>query len=393
MKRAKCLAAILGLPAVLAVLVGGCAEEPQVHELSPPVVIRGDPSCEECEIVLEEVAVLGHPTDSASFRYDSPNLQCVVGRLSNGEFVSSGLVGGEMLFVYDASGRAVRSIGRGGEGPGELGVDLSVIVGAGDTLYVVDHRRRQISTFDPLGIWQRSFSVPWRFDAVARLGDGSFILQRRVDYRRDDGDVGMVRVLDRMGDEIAAHDPPSDRLFELMMPDLDGRNVAPGVSGSNWTTRIWSYELHRWSRPGVRDLVVVRDAEWFRPNPPASIEEVDAWHVDVPSPRRLLHVWEESDGLLWTYSVIPDERWRPGVRPDAWDIGWATATRDTRIEVLDLNGGGRVLAEERVDEPLMPVCGSGMMTMVRETPAGDTRTVVLRPRLAGASEYRGSPSG
>ena len=328
------------VPAVLAAVgIGGCAERSLVHP-TDSVFIRGDPSCDECEVVLQEVAVLGHPTDSASFRYDSPNLQCVVGRLSNGEFVSSGLVGGEMLFVYDASGRAVRSIGRGGEGPGELGVDLSVIVGAGDTLYVVDRRRLQVSTFDPLGTWQRSFSVPWRFDAIARLGDGSFVFQRRVDYLSDDGDVGMVRVLDRTGDEIAAHDPPSARLFELMMPDLDGRNVVPGVSGSYWTTRIWSYELHRWSRPGVRDLVVVRDVEWFRPNPPESIEEVDAWHVDVPSPRRLLHVWEESDGLLWTYSVIPDERWRPGIRPDAWDIGWATATRDTKIEVLDLGGGG-----------------------------------------------------
>lgn len=27
----------------------------------------------------------------------------------------------------------------------------------------------------------------------------------------------------------------------------------------------------------------------------------------------LHHVWEDEDGLLWTYSLAPDPDWRPGI--------------------------------------------------------------------------------
>lgn len=365
---------------VIALIAASCAE-PSPPTAPDTLVITEEPSCEGCTIALEEVAVLGHPADSASFRYDAPNLACVVGQLSDGSFVSSGLVGGQTLFRYDGSGRAIQAIGRGGEGPGELSVDLAVIVGARDSLFVVDRRRHRVLIFDPLGVHQRSFDIPWRFDAFTRLTNGNFVFQRRVSARQDGSQTGMVRVLDAMGNEIAAHDPPSDRLFELGMPDLDGRNVSPSVSGGYWTTAIWSYELSRWSSPGVRDLVLVRNADWFPPNPPTSADEVEAWHVDAPPPRRVLHVSEAPDGLVWTFSVVPDPRWRPRQTPDAWDVAWANRTTDTVIEVLDITNGGAVVARTTIDERPMPVCGDHLMSVVRETPEGDTRAVVVRPVL------------
>lgn len=53
----------------------------------------------------------------------------------------------------------------------------------------------------------------------------------------------------------------------------------------------------------VRTLV--READWFPPYPAFS----DEVYESVPPPP-LHHVWEDEDGLLWTYSLVPD--------PDPW---------------------------------------------------------------------------
>ncbi len=51
------------------------------------------------------------------------------------------------------------------------------------------------------------------------------------------------------------------------------------------------------------------------------------------------------------------------------------------IEVVD-PGTGEVVAQLRLDERLGAVCdGSALMTTVHETPAGDTRMIVMRSTL------------
>ena len=338
------------------------------------VVIAGGPACEECAIVVEEVAILGHADDPSSIRPDPG--PCAVGRLSTGEFIASGLIGGSQLFVYDRSGRAVRGIARKGEGPGELMGNQWVIVGPMDSLFVMSWTR--LVAFDPTGkhIESLSFRIPWTYWSFARLRDGGFVFHTPAHT----SDGPMVRVLDASGAEVGAHGNPSADLVERQMPDLDYRTVNPAVSGAYWTSKFWSYEMSRWSTPGVRDLTIVRHADWFPPNEPASWEEMDAWHVETPPPRTLYHIREDPEGLLWTYTLIPDEHWYPEPEPDRIDPGWIVRTFDTKIEVIDIKSR-TVLADYRHDEKLYPVCGHSLMSSVRETPAGDTRAVVFSPSL------------
>ena len=107
---------------------------------------------------------------------------------------------------------------------------------------------------------------------------------------------------------------------------------------------------------------------------------MDAWHVETPPPRRLSHVWEDGEGLLWTYTLVPDERWEPGPEPDRIESEWILRTFDTMIEVIGI-GSGEVLADYRHDEKLSPVCGQDLVSSVREDRVGDTRAVVYRPSL------------
>lgn len=338
------------------------------------VVIAGDPVCQMCEIILEEVAVLGHVDDSASFRPDPG--PCAMGQLSTGEFISSGLVGGGQIFVYDESGRPVRTIGRRGEGPGELMGNQWVMVGAKDTLFVLGWTR--LVAFDPNGRYLQSlsFRIPWTYWSFARLRDGGFVFHTPAHTVEGP----LIRVVGGDGAETGAHGSPSVEMVERQMPDLDYRGVSASRFGGYWTTKVWTYEMSRWRSPGVRDLNIVRRVEWFRPNEPMSWGEMDAWHVATPPPRRLYHIWEDREGLLWTYTLVPDERWGPEPEPDRIDAGWILRTFDTMIEVIDIRSG-KALADYRHDEKLSPVCGQNLVSSVRENQVGDTRAVVFRPSL------------
>jgi hypothetical protein len=63
--------------------------------------------------------------------------------------------------VFDASGRFVQSIGKPGNGPGELSAaTVAVLVGEGDSLYVADMMQQRITRFAPDGTDAGVVAVP-----------------------------------------------------------------------------------------------------------------------------------------------------------------------------------------------------------------------------------------
>ena len=250
------------------------------------------------------------------------------------------------------------------------------MVSAMDTLFVLGWTA--LVAFDPRGkyVESLSFRIPWTYWSFARLRDGGFVFHTPAHTI----DGPLIRVLDANGVETGAHGNPSAEMVKRQMPDLDYRGVSPSISGGYWTTKIWTYEMSRWRSQGVRDMTVMRQVEWFRPNEPMSWEEMDAWHAETPPPRRLFHIREDTEGLLWTYTLVPDERWGPEPEPDRIDPEWILRTFDTMIEVIDIRSA-KVLADYRHDEKLSPVCGRRLVSSVRENRAGDTRAVVFRPSL------------
>ncbi|MCY4400842.1 MAG: hypothetical protein OXE96_16100 [Gemmatimonadetes bacterium] len=90
-------------------------------------------------------------------------------------------------------------------------------------------------------------------------------------------------------------------------------------------------------------------------------------------------MWETTGGLLWTFSLIPDEDWSPE-QPQRPNPAWNERVLDTMIEVIE-TASGQVLAQLRYENTLAPVCGNGLMYTAEEAAAGDVRVVVLEPRL------------
>jgi hypothetical protein len=119
------------LVAVIWPLWGGASEAAgQVAQISAV------PTCADCEIGRERVAVLGS-IDDAELLHETLDH---VARDSRGRFYAGALVEGGVL-VYAGDGSYLRSVGVRGPGPMEIGRGLrGVMVTPGDTLLVIDEQ-------------------------------------------------------------------------------------------------------------------------------------------------------------------------------------------------------------------------------------------------------------
>lgn len=353
----------------------GCSDQPRyvlpegVHNLTGP------PRCATCRIELVEIARLGHPQDRAAVRPDAMAIPCMVGALSGERWVVSGLVGGGELLLFDGGGPATGTLGRAGRGPGEFGRDLSVMVGPGDTLHVVDNSNYRVVTLTADGAVHHSFRISGRIHSMALLPSGRFLFHARPTGSPEDR-RGLFTLVTPLGDSVVTFGQPSPELA-----DLDQWTVGPASDGGFWTASGWRYRLHRWSSQEGVDLVIEREAEWFPPDQVWS----DRMYVETPPPSWLTHIAETEDGLLWTYAIVPDAEWRPGPML-ATTPEWTTRVLDTMIEVIDLVRL-EVLAELRFDHLLAPVCGAPLVYTVDSDETGATQAVVFEPRLTGRSPY------
>jgi hypothetical protein len=83
--------------------------------------------------------------------------------------------------VYDAAGKYVRTLGRPGNGPGELSRGVSaVLIGNGDTVYVADIMLQRMSRYAPDGSDAGTFPIPLDQGISARwemTGHNTFLQQ------------------------------------------------------------------------------------------------------------------------------------------------------------------------------------------------------------------------
>jgi hypothetical protein len=102
-------------------------------------------------------------------------------RLSDGRIVLA-TSGTHELRFYDAAGTHLRSVGRGGGGPGEFRMMGTLDRIVGDTLVVYDLMQRRVSIFDADGahVSDVNFAVGGQFVlpvVLGRLADGSYLAQ------------------------------------------------------------------------------------------------------------------------------------------------------------------------------------------------------------------------
>lgn len=360
---------------VLSLSMAACS--PTGRGSAPLDVISEPMSCPDCEIAFRPVALLGSDNDPGSVWDRAAGDGCMLAQLSTGEFLLGGVAGGGDIFVYDADGRFARAMVRQGQGPGEVQGMARIWVGPGDTLFVADDGNNRLQVLTSRGEYVRSFQMPAPFRRFARLGTGDFVFARSVTSPGDD----IFALVDAVGREIETFGPSM-----VAEPDLERALASPrpGMEATFWAASMWRYAVDEWSVRGASDRslalkrTLAREADWFPAHPEFSADVYES----VPPPAALHHVWEDDEGLLWTYVLLPDPDWRPGIpfnpRPT-----WHRDTFDHRVEVVDPSSG-RLVAVGEHEERLSPVCGSKLMYAVTETPAGDLRVKVVEPHLTRA---------
>lgn len=300
----------------------------------------------------------------------------MVARLSTGEFTMSGPIGGGAILVYDSSGSFTRTIGRDGDGPGEFGATTRLAVTPLDTVYAMDDSHVRVQVLTPAGDFIRSYHYPGRIGSFTLLANGDLLAFVMPSTDTDN----LFHVLSPTGSPVARFGAPT-----LSALDLETWVVSRGGNTDFWTASVWEYKLYHWSAFDAPDDSLVRHVDWFPPNRgfPAGTYET------VPPPAFLYHMWEDSQGRLWNYILVPDPHWVPGMelRPT---LEWFRKTFDTVVEVVDLEAR-RLVASGHYDDRYGPVCGSGLMYAVIETPEGDTRVQVLIPVVVDAKGTEVTP--
>lgn len=259
------------------------------------VVIDGTPTA--CSVGLELIASLGGP--DLPFELATTSM---VAMTSDGRLLVAPTYNEGQIAVFDASGHFERTVGRRGEGPGEYGRIRTVLVGPGDTVWVLERatatRLRPDFTFI-----DRHFLDPPAADWWTIAPSGNLVLlATRMGAGRPPSQLHIVGPEGRFVTSFA----PAPRAF-VSEGDLIERlgSIAPSKRYHGlWFAKANRYALQLFVHEELR-RVVIRNVPWFRP-----------WEGLLPleglatPPRPAIEsLAERSDGLLTVLIRHADAKW------------------------------------------------------------------------------------
>lgn len=292
----------------------------------------------------------------------------------------------QLIRVFDADGRLVRTVGRRGSGPGEFRQAVRIERGPDGHLWVTDPGNARLTVLDTTGTFVRAvnvplgcFSLPWpgRFGVDGRymtLGGANCESLLRFDTSFQVGDTLPVPS-DQREPEYFVHEAPSGRIRAevpfhgslvwrlskrgTVWALLTGDYLLSELGASGNTVRTVTHEFIRASVSDADREFARRELQWF---------ESQGGRIDWSRlPRRrppIIGFFVADDGALWV------ERWP---RPDS--IGRV-------FDVLDDKGEFRsrvILPFALARVPTDPIVRDGLLYAVTADSSG--REFVVRSRL------------
>ena len=323
-----------------------------------PIAIPSAPTCAKCAVQLSTVARLGGADDPAS-----TGLMPEVVRTGRGQFlVSSSTFLGE-IFVYDRSGKFVRSIGRRGGGPGEFNAVPKLTVDATDTVRAIESGTRYHVVAPDLAI-KRTIPLVVSLSAAVAESDGRLFA---VTPSTSGPNATTLGVFDRAGKRVQAF----GKLPTGVDAEMRFRRLAIGPQGSRWGISTAAYVIERWLPDGSLAQQLTAERDWLKKsNDPAG----DA-RLRKP-PARLLGLLVDAQERLFVFAIVADAEWKPvAATPSAEP----NQVFDTLIEVIDPRTG-KLIARTRLDQFLVPMHGT-LAYSTFEDDTGDRRIQVWNVSL------------
>ena len=348
---------------VIVLLSGACTQQysfdPQQYSFetvsidsSDVQIITSDPtnSTATCTVSDEPILVVGDDEEDEHQIFSSVR---GAGRLSDGSIVVSDRRSAEIR-IFDETGQHLRTMGRGGRGPGEFQNPFLLWVTKGDTIWVGDYRPWRYNLFTADGEFVRQVGLEPAYVNPSTPGGGvldngysvNTILRRVGGSDFMVADTLIVEVHDPMGrlDGSLArmHVPPYGTLSEgsnfILRPLFSSRGTVD-ARGS-------TIALAHGSKPEVRildsDFNLKTIIRWIDPPRKVTGGDIRAWHEDYRNARRSSS-WNEMDddmvsqdrpivdffpALSWVKIGLDGRVWvRQYDRPRE-DRGWLAFNRD-----------------------------------------------------------------
>lgn len=339
--------------------------------------ISSNVTCSSCRIVFDTIAVMGDLDGPGSL----PSLALTVARDSRGRFFVYQGYSNE-LQVFSPSGKFIARMSRPGAGPGELGQIARVLIGAGDTVHVIDNTLSRWTLFSPDLKYVRS--VPTGFGVqtvpVLLLSSGELLVAQDV---RNAPQFGYpLHTIGRSGSVARSFGSPTERgEYRSDIPDMLRRLLAESSSGDVWAAHRARYRIDLVDPSTGRLLRSLdRSARWF---PATDLVASADFTPNNPPRTRIFDLMVDQQGRLWTHVSIADSRWRSATRQrDDTHIEVLDRAKyyDAIIEVLDPRAR-TVVASVRLDDSPGKFLGPDMMYGTRETDDGLVQLYVVRATL------------
>ncbi len=224
---------------------------------------------------------------------------------------------GREIRVFDGEGAHLRSMGRAGEGPGELARPSAILIGAGDTIFVPDSRNGRVQLYGPRGDPSGSLPItgPGIPLAWGMMPDGTLVQELRTDRililtRKDRENAADTLASTPVGEAMVIREGiPQMTLFgaePMWVVTTDGRLVTGRTSHLRFEVRTASGRLERVVHtPSQRRPFTDAEQGDFR----ARLADVYADSPPSPATDRMLRSLEYADHYP-TFATLfagPDE--------------------------------------------------------------------------------------
>lgn len=300
---------------VLCVVAAGCAQSTSSDVIPERV------SCTQCEIVIEDIAVIGDTSGTHSLA----GRPWQVWQGGSGRYFINVLDAFPM--VYDPDTGVLNHFGRPGGGPGEYRHPTIRALLPGDSLLVSDAFTYHVVAPD-LQV-ARSVNVDVDLPSLAVMDWPTRVIATSHNFDRETGTVqSVVAGYDMAGEAVQLRDTL------LLGEKVSGRDAnwigsirllgEVAGDGSMWISDYNTYRLVQY-RDGEPVDSITRRPDWFPGGEPARIGS-----PTEPTTPHMIGSWMDGDGLLWVLTSQP--RLDTG---DVWkDMPSFEGAREVRVASL-----------------------------------------------------------
>ncbi|MEX2284280.1 MAG: 6-bladed beta-propeller [Gemmatimonadota bacterium] len=357
------------LVAALAILVAHVGAQQKT-------VVRGPPTCSQCQIRLDHSVTLD---GNRSSEVGEP---LTLARMSDGRLLLNTMAGKPWIAVFDSTGKHIRTIGRRGGGPGEFLTIGRFRVTGKDTLRIFDIGAHRMTVLTSSFALVQTLPVD-----IMQTGDLEVLADGRIVAAQNISNVTSAG----LPLHIIGKDGKSERSFGAENPEygredahLLWRWIAPAGNDRVWAAPVTEYVLELWAFSGQKIRELERNVSWFKPHKQFGFNRDNP---NAPPNPGIMDLRMDSTGKLWVIVHVADEKWTSGLgnvrglyNRQVRGITEANNYWDSIIEVID-PVAGTLVASQRFDQVLRWISESAYASAYRQDATGVPFIDVFRVSL------------